>query len=101
MGVCRKAIEEQGGQMIDIIHTGAATCTNASSRGFGQEVGGQLGLRLDLNKILLHGVGCAGGLAALSATAQMAPASGNKPVKILIFACEIPSSLAVVQRSRY
>ena len=91
VGACREAIKEWGGQMKDITHTVAVTCTNAGSPGFDQEVVAQLGLPLDVDRTLLHGVGCAGGLAALRAAAQMARASGSRPANVLVFACEIPS----------
>ena len=97
VGACRKAIKEWGGQMIDITHTVAVTCTNAGSPGFDQEVVAQLGLRSDVDKTLLHGVGCAGGLAALRAAAQMARASGNQSANVLVFACEIPSSQVSIE----
>ena len=77
--------------MNDITHTIAVTCTNAGSPGFDLEVVTQLDLPLDVDKTLLHGVGCAGGLAALRTAAQMARASGGRPANILVFACEIPS----------
>lgn len=91
VGACRRAIKEWGGQVSDITHTVAVTCTNAGSPGFDQEVVAQLDLRLDVDNILLHGVGCAGGLAALRTAAQMARASGGRPANVLVFACEIPS----------
>ena len=89
---CRKAIREWGGQLRDITHTVAVTCTNAGSPGFDLDVVTLLGLQLNVDRTLLHGVGCAGGLAALRTAAPMARASGGRPANILIFACEIPSS---------
>ncbi|KAL9616671.1 MAG: hypothetical protein Q9160_008494 [Pyrenula sp. 1 TL-2023] len=88
---CQKAIKEWGGHTKDITHTVAVTCTDAGSPGFDQAVIASLGLRLDVDSTLLHGVGCAGGLAALRTAAQLAKACGSRPAKVLVFACEIPS----------
>ena len=49
----------------------AVTCTKAGSTGLDQEVGAQLGLGSDVEKRLLHGVWCAGVLAALGAAALL------------------------------
>lgn len=94
---CSKAIKEWGGNIKEITHTVAVTCTNAGSPGFDQAVVAQLGLPLDVDKTLLHGVGCAGGLAALRTAAQLARGAGGRPANILVFACEIPSSQVSVE----
>ncbi len=83
--------------MADITHAVAVQCMNAGSPRFDQEVVAQVGLLLDVDKSLLHGVGCAGGPAALRAAAQMARASGDQPSNVLVFACEIHSSLASIE----
>lgn len=50
VGSCRKAIKEWGGQITDITHAVAVTCTNAGSPGFDQEVVAQIGLPLYVDK---------------------------------------------------
>ena len=90
---CNNAIKEWGGRLNDITHTVAVTCTNAGSPGFDLEIVTQLNLPLDVDRTLLNGVGCAGGLAALRTAAQMVRAAPcGRPANILVFACEIPSS---------
>ena len=90
---CRKAIHEWGGRHCDITHVVAVTCTNAGSPGFDQEVAKQLNLSNNVDKTLLHGVGCAGGLACLRAARQMADAATlqGRKAHVLLFACELTS----------
>ena len=89
VAACSKAIKEWGGRIKDITHIVAVTCTNAGSPGFDLEVAVQLGLSLDVERTLLHGIGCAGGLAALRTGERMARASGSQPANVLVLACEI------------
>lgn len=51
----------------------------------------KLGLSANVDRMLLHGVGCAGGLAIMRAAAQIACGASmrRKPVRILAFACEL------------
>lgn len=97
VGACKKAIQEWGGRLSDITHTVAVICMNAGSPGFDHAVLAQLDLPLDVDRTLLHGVGCAGGLSAVRTAAQMARASGGRPANVLVFACEIPSIHASVE----
>ena len=91
VAACQKALREWGGPKESVTHVVAVTCTNAGSPGFDQEVVARLGLRLDVDRTLLHGVGCAGGLAALRTAKHMAKSSGRLPSNVLVFACEITS----------
>ena len=54
-----------------------------------------MGLRSGVEKILLHGIGCSGGLAAIRAASNLALGSSfrKKPARILVLACEISSLL--------
>ena len=90
---CRKALKEWGGSYEDITHTVAVTCTNAGNPGFDLLVAQKLGLRNNLDRMLLHGVGCAGGLAIMRAAAQIANGASlrRRPARILAFACELCS----------
>ena len=73
----------------------STTCTNSANPGFDHYVAKQLGLRAGVEKILLHGIGCSGGLAAIRAAANLALGSSfrKKPARVLILACEISSLL--------
>ena len=90
---CRKALKEWGGSNGDITHAVGTTCTNTGNPGYDLLVAQELGLRDDLDRLLLHGVGCAGGLAALRAAAQLAMGASarGRPARILVFACELAS----------
>ncbi|KAK5467666.1 hypothetical protein LTS15_000639 [Exophiala xenobiotica] len=92
---CRKALEQWGGDLSEITHVVATTCTNSANPGFDHYVVKQLGLNQSIEKVLLHGVGCSGGLAALRTAANIALGSSfrRKPARILVFACEISSIL--------
>ncbi|KAH0300344.1 chalcone synthase B, partial [Aureobasidium melanogenum] len=88
---CNKAIEEWGGQLADITHTVAVTCTNQGNPGYDVLVNERLGLSTSVERILLQGVGCAGGLAILRTAAQLAYGATmrGRAARILCFACEL------------
>jgi type III polyketide synthase len=90
---CKKALGEWGGAVRDITHAVGVTCTNAGNPGFDLLVAQKLGLPDDIDRVLLHGVGCAGGLAAMRAAANMAGAATlrGRPARVLVFACELCS----------
>ncbi|KAI9708994.1 MAG: hypothetical protein M1812_007807 [Candelaria pacifica] len=92
---CKKAIEEWGGTADDITHVVATTCTNSANPGFDHYVVKELGVRHSVEKVLLHGVGCSGGLAALRTAANLALGASfqKRPARILVMACEISSVL--------
>ena len=96
VAACRKAIEEWGGSLDEITHVVATTCTNSANPGFDHYVVKELGIRQSVEKVLLHGVGCSGGLAALRTAANLALGASymKKPARILVLACEISSVLA-------
>ncbi|KAI9876001.1 MAG: hypothetical protein M1830_007576 [Pleopsidium flavum] len=93
---CRKAIAEWGGSVDEITHVVATTCTNSANPGFDHYVVKELGVSQSVEKVLLHGVGCSGGLAALRTAANLALGASyqKKPARILVLACEISSVLA-------
>ncbi|KIW65589.1 hypothetical protein PV04_07835 [Phialophora macrospora] len=92
---CRKAIKQWGGDLSEITHVVATTCTNSANPGYDHYVIKGLGLNQSVEKVLLHGVGCSGGLGALRTAANIALGSSfrRKPARILVFACEISSTL--------
>ena len=89
----RKAIEEWGGDVRDITHIVSTTCTNSANPGFDHFVAKKLGIEGHVEKVLLHGVGCSGGLAALRTASNLALGASfrKRPARILIVACEISS----------
>lgn len=95
VNACKKAIAEWGGNADEITHVVSTTCTNSANPGFDHYVTKELGLRSGVEKILLHGVGCSGGLAAIRAAANLALGSSfrKKPARVLVLACEISSIL--------
>ena len=95
VNACKKAIQEWGGRVEDITHVVATTCTNSANPGFDHFVVKELGINRNVEKVLLHGVGCSGGLAAIRTAANLALGSTHrrKPARILVLACEISSLL--------
>jgi type III polyketide synthase len=103
---CKKALQEWGGNKEDITHTVGVTCTSQGNPGYDVLVNYELGLSLDVDRTLLHGVGCAGGLAILRTAAQLADGATAKgrAACILGFACELCTpnlqhELAAAERS--
>ncbi|KAL9001461.1 MAG: hypothetical protein Q9169_000036 [Polycauliona sp. 2 TL-2023] len=95
VNACRKAIQEWEGSVDDITHIVSTTCTNSANPGFDHFVVKELGIRTSIEKILLHGIGCSGGMAALRTAAHLALGSSyqRKPARVLVLACEISSVL--------
>jgi type III polyketide synthase len=91
---CTKAMNEWEGKLDGITHTVAVTCTNQGNPGFDLLVNEKLGLSPSVDRTLLHGVGCAGGLAIMRIAAQLACGSTlrGRPARILCYACEITTS---------
>ena len=92
---CRKAIAQWGGDLSEITHIVSTTCTNSANPGFDHYVVKELGLNTSIEKVLLHGVGCSGGLAALRTASNIALGSSfrRKPARVLVLACEISTTL--------
>lgn len=95
VAACQKAIEQWGGELSEITHIVATTCTNSANPGYDHYVVKQLGLNTSIEKVLLHGIGCSGGMAALRTAANIALGSSfrRKPARVLVLACEISSTL--------
>ncbi|KAF8129123.1 type III polyketide synthase [Mycena galopus ATCC 62051] len=91
----RLAVSEAGLAFDEITHVVATTCTNSSNPGFDSFLSQELGLRPSVEKVLLHGVGCAGGLAGLRLAASLCQAAAwrGEPAHVLLVACEITSSM--------
>ena len=87
---CNKAIKEAGLEPNDITHVVAVTCTDQGNPGYDLFVCQKLGLCSDVQRVLLQGVGCAGGLSALRMAADIAMAASQKrrPARILVVTCE-------------
>lgn len=88
---CEKALQDADVPPGKITHTIGVTCTNQGNPGYDLLVNRKLGLPASVDRMLLHGVGCAGGLAIMRAAAQIAcgGSARGKPVRILAFACEL------------
>ena len=81
--------------MDEITHVVSTTCTNSANPGFDHFVVKELGVRRGVERVLLHGIGCSGGLAAIRTASNLALGSSyrKKPARILVIACEISSLL--------
>ena len=91
---CRKAIADWGGEVSQITHTVAATGTNAGSPGYDLLVNERIGIRPEAQRMLLSGIGCAGGLATIRAAATIANDATlrGRPARVLGFACDVTST---------
>ena len=93
VNACKKAIKEWGGKVEDITHVVSTTCTNSANPGYDHFVIQELGLNRNVEKILLAGVGCSGGMAAIRTAANFALGASyrQKPARVLVLACEVSS----------
>ncbi|KAJ8111401.1 hypothetical protein OPT61_g5999 [Boeremia exigua] len=93
VAACSKALREAQLSATDITHVVAVTCTDQGSPGYDLFVSQRLQLPSSVQRTLLHGVGCAGGLSALREAANLAAAASSrgKPARILVFATELCS----------
>jgi fungal type III polyketide synthase len=94
VAACRKAIAQWGGDLSEITHCVATTCTNSANPGYDHYVAKELGLNTGIEKVLLHGVGCSGGVNALRTAANIALGASfrRKPARILVLACELSTT---------
>jgi len=92
----RKALAEANLRPEDITHVVATTCTDSANPGFDHYVAKELGLPQSVEKVLLHGIGCSGGLAVLRTAANLALGHTfrQKPARILCVALEVSTTLA-------
>jgi type III polyketide synthase len=90
---CTKAMEEARLSPTNITHIVAVTCTGQGNPGYDLFVSEKLGLSSNVQRVLLHGVGCAGGLSAVRTAADIASAASQRgrPARILVVACELCS----------
>lgn len=95
IAAAQKAIAEAGIDTRQITHIVSTTCTNSSNPGFDHYVAKGLDITHPVEKVLLHGVGCSGGLAALRTAANLAlgHTARGKPARILCVALEISSTM--------
>ncbi|GAP86826.2 putative chalcone and stilbene synthase domain-containing protein [Rosellinia necatrix] len=91
----RKALAEARVDASRVTHVVSTTCTDSANPGFDHYVARALGLRPDVEKTLLHGVGCAGGLAALRTAANLALGHRfrRRPARVLCVALEVSTTL--------
>ncbi|KAB8265387.1 chalcone synthase B [Aspergillus pseudonomiae] len=92
-GAALDALNDSHISPSSVTHVVAVTATNAGSPGYDQIVARELGIPPSAERVLLAGVGCAGGLAALRVASNLAIAATlrHQEARILIIACEICS----------
>lgn len=90
-----KAMDEAGVCASQITHMVSTTCTSSANPGYDHFVARQLGLSSGVEKVLLHGIGCSGGLAALRTAANLClgHAMRRLPARILVVALEISTTM--------
>ena len=92
---CQQALQDANITPEEITHMVSTTCTNSANPGYDHFVAKNLGLASNLEKVLLHGIGCSGGMAAIRTACNLAlgmKARGRK-ARVLVCACEISSLL--------
>ncbi|KAK0617062.1 putative type III polyketide synthase [Immersiella caudata] len=95
VSAARQALAEARVEPLQITHMVSTTCTNSANPGYDHFVARDLGLSQSVEKVLLHGVGCSGGLAALRTAANLClgHAMRGLPARILVAALEISTTL--------
>ena len=91
----QKAIAEARIDLTQITHVVSTTCTNSANPGFDHFVVKGLGIKHQVEKVLLHGIGCSGGLAGLRTAANLALGhkARGKPARILVVALELSTMM--------
>ncbi|KAI1490904.1 chalcone and stilbene synthase [Biscogniauxia mediterranea] len=91
----RKAAAEARIDLSQITHVVSTTCTDSANPGFDHYVAKSLGLSNHVEKTLLHGVGCSGGLAVLRTAANLALGHSmrRKPARVLCIALEVSTTM--------
>lgn len=91
----QQAIDEAQINLSEITHIVSTTCTDSANPGFDHFLAKSLGITHQIEKVLLHGVGCSGGLAALRTAANLAlgHTARGKPARILCVALEITTTM--------
>ncbi|KAK4189378.1 chalcone synthase [Podospora australis] len=87
----RKALEEAHIDPSQITHVVSTTCTDSANPGYDHYVAKELNLPSSVEKVLLHGIGCSGGLAALRTAANLSLGHTFRglPARILVIALEV------------
>ncbi|RSL43842.1 hypothetical protein CEP54_014918 [Fusarium duplospermum] len=97
LAICaaRKAIAEAKVDTRFITHIVATTCTDSANPGFDHFVAKGLGITHGVEKVLLHGVGCSGGLATLRTGANLALGHRARglPARVLCVALEVSTTM--------
>ncbi|RKF76337.1 Chalcone synthase 2 [Golovinomyces cichoracearum] len=95
VAAARKALLEAQTSASEITHIVSTTCTNSANPGFDHFVMKELGITQPVEKVLLQGIGCSGGLAALRTAANLALGHTFRglPARILVVALDICSLL--------
>lgn len=95
VSAARKALDEAHVDAGQVTHMVSTTCTDSANPGYDHFVAKELGLPPTTEKVLLHGVGCSGGLAALRTAANLClgHTMRRKPARILVVALEISTTL--------
>lgn len=93
LSACRRALAEANLLSREITHIVAVTCTDQGNPGFDLLVSQALGLDPTVERTLLHGVGCAGGLSTLRVASNLVAAATQRgeAARILVVSCELCS----------
>ena len=92
----QRAIIDWGRPVSEITHLICTTCTGSSHPGYDLFLHQQLGLGSEVERTLIHGIGCAGGLAIVRLARNICIAeeeSSGRRTRVLVVALEVTSTL--------
>jgi type III polyketide synthase len=91
----QRAITDWGRPDSEITHLICTTCTGSSHPGYDLFLHQQLGLGPEVERTLIHGIGCAGGLAIvrLARNVCIAMEAQGRKARVLVVALEVTSTL--------
>lgn len=95
VSAARKALAEAGVDAAAVTHVVSTTCTDSANPGYDHFVAKELGVRAEAERVLLHGVGCSGGLAALRTAANLALGhrARGRAARVLVLATEVSTTM--------
>jgi fungal type III polyketide synthase len=95
ISAAKKAVSEARMDLSQITHVVSTTCTDSANPGYDHYLVKGLGITHQVEKVLLHGIGCSGGLAALRTAANLALGHSMRgmPARILVVALEVCTSM--------
>lgn len=97
VSAARQALAEAGVTAAEVTHMVSTTCTDSANPGYDHFVAAALGLGDRVEKTLLHGVGCSGGMATLRTAAGLALGHAARGLKATVLCVALEVSTTMVR----